>query len=167
MNQIPVPVIFFAAFIILAVILNYLQNKTTIKYHQKIKDWLTQNSIEFDSTIFLKVKTSMIGRKMNEGFGMAKCEILVTNDALIILGKTLLNINSNPIIFTRNFDYAMRFPFAKVVTPNKINLHSFSNSIYFEFGKASFSDYCFMIRIYNVENKIKDKIESVLNENSR
>ena len=167
MNQIPIPFIFFPALIILTVVLNYLHNEAALKYHQKIKDWLKQNSIKFDSAIFNKVETSQIGRKMNEGIGMAKCEILVTNDSVIILGKTLLNIHSNPIIFTRNFDYTQRFPFAKIVMPNKINLNSFSNSVYFEFGEASFSDYCFMIRIYNVEIEIKNKIKLALNENSR
>ena len=167
MNQIPIPVIFFSAFIILAILLNYLHSKTAFKHHQKIKDWLEQNSIKFESAIVPKAETSQIGRKMNEGIGMAKCEILVTNDAVIILGKTHFNLNSNPLIFTKKFDYKLLFPFAKVIMPNKINLNSFSNSIYFEFGDASFSDYCFMIRIYNVQNEIKNKIEFALNENSR
>ena len=163
MNQIPIPIIFISAFIILVLILNYLHNKKAFKYHKVIKDWLKQNSIEFDSTDFLKAETSQIGKKMNDGIGMVKCEIIVTNNAVIILGKTLLNINSNPIIFTRDFDYALRFPFAKVVIPNKINLNSFSNSTYFEFGEASFSNYLFKIRIYNVKEEIKSKIESALN----
>ncbi len=164
MSQIPFPIIFFSVFIILIVLLNYLQSKNSLKYHQKIKDCLKQNSIKFDLVILPKTETYQIGRKINEGIRMTKCEILVTTDAVIILGKTIFNIHSKPLIFTRNLAYSTLFPYAKVVMPKKINLDSFSNSIYFEFGEASFLDYCFMIRMYNVEHEIKNKIELALNK---
>lgn len=167
MNQIPIPVIFFLIFITLTVLLNYLHNKKAAKYHQIIKDWLRQNAIQFEATDLLKVETSQMGRKINDGIGMAKCEMLVTNDAVIILGKTLLNINANPIIFTKNLEYAKKFTFAKIVMPNKINLDSFANSIYFEFGEASFKNYLFTIRIYNVQSEFKNKIALALNKGSQ
>jgi len=158
MNHIPIPVIFFLIFITLTVLLNYLHNKKAAQYHQIIKEGLRQNAIEFDATGWLKAETYKIGRKINDGIAMAKCEMLVTNDAVIILGKTLLNINSNPIIFTKNVEYAKRFAFAKTVMPNKIDLDPLANTIYFEFGEATFKNYLFTIRIHNVDNEFKSKI---------
>lgn len=141
----------------------YLSNKAFEKKYIHIADTLRDELIVKLEQV--KCETFCSGAK-NGGYYFTHCDLLITEDAMIILGYSrFLSFKrlSVPLVLTTNPSfYFFRFPYAKLIQPKKINLNSFNGDIYIEFVNPGFIDTNVEIRLKDIPEEVKDKVNANL-----
>ena len=138
----------------------YTKNQSLKKQYANIVDALGERIIIHLEHV--KCETFSSGAK-NGGYYFSQCDLYVTENALVILGYSrVLSFKqlSVPLVLTTDSSFHfVRFPYARLIKPKKINLNSFNGDIYIEFESPGFIKTNVEIRLQGISDQVKNKLE--------
>ena len=113
----------------------YIDNFPNKKVKKQIKTLLNEigNDIGFRANN-IKCQNFTNGLR-NIDYFIIKCNICVTNEAIILLGTGI-----TPIVFTRKADYLQKFPFVRVVNNFNLIFNQTNPYVVIKWGKASITE---------------------------
>lgn len=98
----------------------------------------------------------------NSNYIFNRCDLYLTDDAAIIFGYTPLGqfkLLRSPIILTASQARYLRFSLlSTVIAPGKLNVNSFNNEVFIEFGEAGWRTTNVEIRMKELSNEEKELI---------
>jgi hypothetical protein len=98
----------------------------------------------------------------NRDYLFSNCDIHLTADAIIILGYTNSNVIemlSTPIILTKSVAaYENEFDFARVFAPKKVEITTYNDAIFLDFGKGAITSTNVEITLRCVSEEGRSKI---------
>ncbi len=155
-----IPFIIFPIFLIVIFYDRFYSHKKVIVELQRLKNIQFKLIAKKEN---VKCNTMTSGRK-NIGFLYRKADLYFMNDALIIAGyfnfmqrkvyRSLLIATKSLEFYKENFVNT-----DEIIVPKKLNLNSFNDDVYIEFGESSFTSTNVEIRLKNLTKEEKMKIK--------
>lgn len=145
------PFIFFSLFYIIIFFNRFYTHKRIVVELQKLNNIATKLIAKKKD---VKCNTLTSGRK-KVGFSYRNADLYFMNDALIVAGYFNFmkrKVYCSLLIATKELEfYTLNFVNAdEVIAPKNINLNSFNNDVFLEFGESSFKSTNVDLRIKNL-----------------
>ena len=155
-----IPFIIFPIVFLIIFFDRFYSHKKVVQELQKIKKMEFKLIAKKEN---VRCSTMTSGRKKIDSL-YRKADLYFMNDALIIAGYYNFlqrKIYKNLLIATQELEfYKDNFENAdEIIIPKKLNLNSFNNDVYIEFGESSFTSTNVEIRIKNLTNEEKMQIK--------